>query len=89
MVPQWSICDDITLYNYAAYLDNLLQDIVIPYDALHCLTILVKTVFFHTLNSILLYDHFFSFIINVMFALTYFTIVLLLYNCHTVVLRTA
>lgn len=34
MVPQWSICDDATLYNYAAYLDNLLQDIVIPYDAL-------------------------------------------------------
>jgi len=34
MVPQWSFCDDVTLYNYAVYLDNLLQDIVIPYHAL-------------------------------------------------------
>jgi len=34
MEPQWSICDDAISYNYAVYLDNLLQDIVIPYDAL-------------------------------------------------------
>jgi hypothetical protein len=34
MVPLWSLCDDVTSYNYAAYLNNLLQDVVIQYDAL-------------------------------------------------------
>ena len=35
LVPQWSSCDDITLNYYANYLDNLLQDVDIPYSALY------------------------------------------------------
>ena len=34
IVPQWSICDDSILSHYAMYLDNLLYNVNIPYDAL-------------------------------------------------------
>lgn len=34
IVPQWNNCDAATLNYYAAYLDNLLRNINIPYDAL-------------------------------------------------------
>lgn len=34
-VPMWSSCDALTLQYYASYLDNLLQDVHVPYDALY------------------------------------------------------